>query len=152
MRPKRNVLLYCAEAPAVERLAMVLEVRSLRMRVTAVASPEEFARAARKDVFDVVVVYRSKLGEAPLLSGLGCADSEVYRLLGGAHECVVVELMDGLPPREYSRARRLVSGRLPEATAEAIDAIETACARRRGPNPQKNAQWGFSLAADRMVA
>jgi hypothetical protein len=96
MRPKKRVLLYCADAVAGEQLGWMLEIRSTLLRVTTVASVEAFVRAASgSEAFDCVVVYRSKLGETPMAAGRRCADEQVCGLLREARSGgVVVELMD----------------------------------------------------------
>jgi hypothetical protein len=152
MRPKKRVLLYCADAVAVEQLGLVLEVRSTLLRVTAVSSVEGFVQAASRGAFDCVVVYRSTLGETPLVSGR-FADEQVYELLRGARSGgVVVELMDGLQFAPYSCAHKLVSGKVGLAMHEVVNAVVMACARKHGPYTALDVRRGFSLAADRMVA
>lgn len=151
MRPKKQVLLYCADAVAAEQMGWLLEIRNVLLRVTAVSSVGAFVQAAAA-AFDCVVIYRSQLGEAPTVGGR-FSDEQVCELVRGAKSGgVVVELMDGLPFAPYSCAHRLVSGKVGVAMHEVVNAVTMACARKRGPFTELDARRGFSLAANRMVA
>lgn len=150
MRPKKHILLYCADAPAGEQLGWLLEVRCLhpRVQVTTVSSLEGFVSAASATVagFDCVIIYRSKLGEKPLVDARTCADRQICELLSSVKSGgVVLELMDGLPLRDYRCAGRLVPAKVQVAMADVVAAVGIACARKRGPLAANDVRRGFAI-------
>ena len=148
MRPKKNVLLYCAEADLGDHLAWVLDIRMNGVRMAKASSPELFLTAAMaaNAEFDCVVVVRTKLGERPLAYGRKCADAQVFALLEAAGvRMLTVEVQNGLPPRQYSNANRFVMGSADKAVAEILDAVKMACERKRGPIGKEERSRGFRL-------
>jgi hypothetical protein len=138
-RPKKRMLLYCADAELGSAIALTLRVRLLATAVST-STPQEFLWESMADgpAFDCVVMVRSELGRY--------GDASVLALLHGEGP-LTVEVMNGLPLIEESCAEKRVYGPVNVAMVEIVQTVRLAMTRKRGPKGSGLDRAGYQLVS-----
>lgn len=140
MRPRKKVLLYCADEAIGGNLAYVLDVGCVNpgLAITSAFSPMDFLDESLSQgaQFDCVVVVRTSPFDLPILSLLKGQD--VGKL--------TVEVMNGLPPINESCAEKRIFGPIKDNIPQIIETVRMACTRKRGPKGPALEIYSFNLA------
>jgi hypothetical protein len=147
MRPKRHVLLCCADDTRRNDLAFLLRVRCTWARIEAFRTHEELMEAVAEDRPDfgcIILVAAAKGDCLPMPDGRMVREEDRlteeiefrYATDDAAVAYRTIEIQTGDRPSLFvSMARfRIHAGDLPTL----IDVMQTACARKRGPKVTKD--------------
>ncbi len=148
MRPKKRCVLYCADPLIGSEIGFLLALRC-HIYVSVVGCAAEMEELLGDGVRqDVVVAYRSILGQHPHSRRNMGADEEVFELLRRAKPADVplVEVAGVSHARPHSVAEIHVCGSMPPSSAEVIEGVRRGLARKRGPK-----KVGMAIFADRAM-
>jgi ActR/RegA family two-component response regulator len=130
MRPKKPILLYCADRELLSTIAFALRLRPYRVTATEDSMEASLAVADRCAAFDCVVLIHAQQGDL--------AGRLIYRILERATEMplLLVDRAGDLAPVRY--ADMVLYGRN-TTMAHILSALQILCRRRTGPSPRSAA-------------
>lgn len=145
MRPKKKVLLYCADAYLIGMVSFAMNLRLRTAHVYEATTYEEVIAAGKEHDFESVVVYRTKKHGESVPD-----DGKVFRLIeANRGRAGIVEICNGFGPHPSSLALFRVAGSFPIAMVDIAEATSQSLSRKRGPS---GIQHGFRLSKESVAA